>query len=708
MIRKNIYLQDNAFLKEIAGLHIKEYFVKITVLNWKEDPIQDIQGKVISASLNIDGNSIIRRTATISVAIDETNNDITSTKNLLSINKKVNLQIGFINDTKKYKDFPILWFPFGVYVITDNSISYSNTGLVASLQLKDKMCLLNGDCGGTFPASVIFDNYSTIDENGQEVIERPTIYQIIQQLVNHFGGQQLGKIIISDLDNRVKQVMKWTGTSPLYVFLNNNQYIYTLQQNSNMEVPKDWPDIKTIFSYGEDVGYIYTDFTYPGDLIGDAGNTVTDILQEIKNVLGNFEYFYNIDGNFIFREKKNYLNNAQSKYLLDSINKNNEYYKKNNESLLMVPDYINAISSNPYSGYLISTNNGTSAFQFEDDTLISSYSNTPKYSQIKNDFVVWGIRKTTDGIEIPLRYHLAIDKKPIPGNTYEVFEYQDEMDGLKKWGFPLKFETKAKFPTKGAANVFYCDMSNSKDPKIYKWGKDENDEFNYILMDTKLESIVTTDWRTELLFQGLVANVLGTESNYYFAELFNQWPALYDIRNHEFFEDAVKNASDINYFLDFIDSPSAAVGQLSVENIGRRTKVLNEQSNVNCVFQAWIPDIVFIKRGQEDTDTRREECQARGQNYCQIDATIYDSLQMGGSKYSAYEEIRQTIHEYTKYNESISIQTLPIYHLEPNTRITVKNKESNIYGDYMIESLSFTFDNSSMLTINATRAPEKI
>jgi len=81
---------------------------------------------------------------------------------------------------------------------------------------------------------------------------------------------------------------------------------------------------------------------------------------------------------------------------------------------------------------------------------------------------------------------------------------------------------------------------------------------------------------------------------------------------------------------------------------------------------------------------------------------------MGGSKYSAYEEIRQTIHEYTKYNESISIQTLPVYHLEPNTRITVKNKESNIYGDYMIESLSFTFDNSSMLTINATRAPEKI
>jgi len=52
--------------------------------------------------------------------------------------------------------------------------------------------------------------------------------------------------------------------------------------------------------------------------------------------------------------------------------------------------------------------------------------------------------------------------------------------------------------------------------------------------------------------------------------------------------------------------------------------------------------------------------------------------------YSAYEDIRQLIHEYTKYNESISIQCLPIYHFEPNTRITVKNAESDIYGDYII------------------------
>jgi len=50
------------------------------------------------------------------------------------------------------------------------------------------MCLLNGECGGTLPASTVFDNYETIDENGNWIIKRPTIYQIIREVVNHFGG----------------------------------------------------------------------------------------------------------------------------------------------------------------------------------------------------------------------------------------------------------------------------------------------------------------------------------------------------------------------------------------------------------------------------------------------------------------------------------------------------------------------------------------
>jgi hypothetical protein len=47
-------------------------------------------------------------------------------------------------------------------------------------------------------------------------------------------------------------------------------------------------------------------------LVGEAGQSVCDILDKIKNTLGNFEYFFDLYGNFVFQEKKNYLNTRQT------------------------------------------------------------------------------------------------------------------------------------------------------------------------------------------------------------------------------------------------------------------------------------------------------------------------------------------------------------------------------------------------------------
>ena len=693
------YLNDKTFLKQLIGLHIKQFFVKIIILNWDENPITNIQGRIISANINIDGQSAIRRTATLSVVLDDLINNLTSTENLLSINKKVNLQIGFVNTTDQYKNYDFLWFPLGVYVITSSSLSHSSDGLIASLQLKDKMCLLNGQCGGTLPASTVFDNYETIDEDGNYIIERPTIYQIIRELVNHFGGQQLGKIIISDLDTRVKQTMQWTGSMPLYFLKKDNQYLMTINAKEYQDsLQQGYVDIQgSPFSYGEDVGYTLIDFTYPGDLIGQAGSTVVDILQQIKTVLGNYEYFYDLNGNFVFQQIKNYLNNSQSKYILDSLN---------NRQLL--PDYIQGLKNPDMQSYLIDISNGTSFFEFSDSNLITSFSNTPQYLKIKNDYIVWGIRTTQDGYEMPIRYHLAIDNKPKPGNTYEVFEYQDPDDGIFKWHTPIKFASINNFPKKGAAGVFYMDTSSNK---IYKWEVSDTN-YGYIQIDVQLENITTTDWRTQLYFQGVAAQPFGTESNYYYAQLLNEWPKIYDIRQGHLKEFAIKTPSKIDYYLDFIDNKNA-ISEFSVNNIGRRTQVLDEGSNVNCIFESWIPDIILINKDFSSSDNSyagkiRKECEKRNQSFYQVSSDIYDNLEIGGVLNSGYQVIRQLIHEYTSYNESISLQTLPIYFLQPNTRISVYDTRSNIFGDYMINSMSFSLDTSSTLTINATRALNKI
>ena len=680
MKKRYDYLSDENFLKELDVARLKDQYVRITVLNWKDEPIKDIQGIVTGGNLNLDGKSSVRRTCNLSVYIDETElTRVTDVDNLFSINKKIYLEIGYKNTTKQYQEYPIIWYPQGTFVMINSSISHNTNSLTMSVQLKDKMCLLNGECGGTISASTQFDEYETIDENGNWIVSKPLVSQIIRELVNHFGGEQLGKIIISDIDNRLKQVMKWVGSVPVYLI--NESGSYYLTTNFAEAQGKDY----TSYSYGEDIGYIYTDFTYPGELIANAGDTVCTILDKIKNMLGNFEYFYDIDGNFRFQEIKNYLNTSQAKVDLEKITKDD---------------------------YKIDISKGKAVYSFDDSNLITSFSNSPQFHKIKNDFVIWGIKKSVSGNDIPIRYHLAIDDKPKTGNIYDVFFYEDPDDGLIKAKAPIKYKSIVELELNpGAAGVFYM---TEDDRAIYKWNGKEYE----VLKDVEMTKVQTTDWRSELYLAGTQAEPFGTESNYYYTELLNEWPKLYNMQKEiikidnedvyvgGFYDDLLKTPNNSGYFLDFIDS-TAEIGKFSVSNIGRRTHVIND-NDINCIFEPAIPDFILIELGKEDTDDKRLECVRKGQNYIQVDSSIYSMLVTGGTSNSAYNKIRQCLHEYTSYNESITLQSIPIYYLEPNIRVSVRVVESNIFGDYIISTISIPLDINGSMSINATRAVERI
>ena len=672
------YLKDSAFLKKFDELKLKEQYVKLIVLTFDEMPIQEIQGKVTSGNLTLDGSSGMRRTGNLSMVADEYENDLTDTKHLLSINKKVEVLIGFVNTTDEYTEQDMLWFPQGTYVIISPNISHNSDGINISLTLHDKMALLNGECGGTLPASVTFNEIEDIDEDGNIQVTEPTIYQIIQELVNHFGGEQLGKIIISDIDSKIKKVMKWTGSTPLYLYQEpaaDGTIYNSFSTNYNELAARQAQGHGTIkeFSYGQDIGYILTDFVYPGELVGNAGDTVVTILDQIKNTLGNYEYFYDIDGNFRFQEIKNYLNTSYSMFLINEMNADN---------------------------YLVDYTSGKSVYTFEDANIIQSYSNSPQYQQIKNDFLVWGKRTSIDGKDVPIRYHLAIDSKPIVGNSYKVFFFIDPDDGITKAKKPVEFASKSNFPDKGEVGIYYYAADTGI---IYKWATDEK---AYEQTPYTIETIKATDYRTELYMAGVASEPFGLDSNYYYTELKNEWPKLYDMRNQKFFEGVIDQPSDVDFFLDFIDTPTA-ISEFSVQNIGRRTTTLVDDS-INCIFEPDNPDIVIIEAGSKNADSIQRECEARKQEYAQVRSEIYAMLLNGGALRSAYDEIKKELYQYTNYNEQISLTTLPIYYLEPNVRITVRDNQSGIYGDYMVKSISLPLDINGTMSLSCTRALERI
>ena len=410
-------LQNKTFLEQLEKITVRKEYVKITLLDWLENPIKEIQGEISGGSISKDGSSSVRRTGSLSTTLDPYSYDIEDLNFDFAINKKVFIEIGIKNSTDYYSDYPILWFPQGVFFISDFSCSINaNSAITASISLKDKMMMLNGDIGGKFTSATVLDEADDIDEEtGKTVSKKVLIYNIIQELVHHFGGEPLENILIEDIPDRIKSIMKWTGNTPLYLLTSADEvdggitYTPTIE-DSQIEGKIQGVDY-LVFTAGQDVGYIYSDFIWNGELVANAGDNICGALDTIKQALGNFEYFYDEFGVFHFREIKNNLNKTQTSDYLEDMTKD---------------DYVFDIGEQKYY------------HTFSDNANLISVNVTPQYGNVKNDYIVQGMRKMTGSdVSYPVYYHLVIDNKPETGNIYNniLFYFEDENSKNIRAGF---------------------------------------------------------------------------------------------------------------------------------------------------------------------------------------------------------------------------------------------------------------------------------
>jgi hypothetical protein len=63
-------------------------------------------------------------------------------------------------------------------------------------------------------------------------------------------------------------------------------------------------------------------------------------------------------------------------------------------------------------GYLKSYPESWYSEIINDTKSVVSLNYSPKYDNIKNDFIVWGKKQSTSGFTSEIRYHLVIEKKP--------------------------------------------------------------------------------------------------------------------------------------------------------------------------------------------------------------------------------------------------------------------------------------------------------
>lgn len=417
-------LMDKDFLRELDEFNSHIVYARLTSLTMQELPLERIEGKVTGGSINIDGTSAIRRTCSLSMVAS----DVNINNFYCGLHTKFKLEIGLQNDINpQYPD--IIWFPQGIYIVTTFNTSYTTSGFNISITGKDKMCLLNGEVGGSLPHSVDFGVKEYYDlDTLTTTYEKVPIWQIIKEAVHTYALEPYGNIIINDLENHALELLEYRCEDPAFMLaqVGDSNYSQFVQQGDkecwiastgqkttidnlpsyNARIddlttaaqgtviytsnPKTTPSeelkkfIVTKIEYGQTAGYRLTDLVYAGDLISGIGESLTSVLDKIVTMLGNFEYFYDLDGRFVFQAKKTYLNTTWNSI----VNINNDPYAENAE-------YISEVSYN-----------------FEGNKLISSFSNTPNINNVRNDYSIWGTRTTVSGAEIPIHYRYAIHTKP--------------------------------------------------------------------------------------------------------------------------------------------------------------------------------------------------------------------------------------------------------------------------------------------------------
>lgn len=715
------YLKDTDFLNALSNEHLQTHYVKIEVLDMAERPLSAIQGRVTpGSSMTLDASSGMRRTCSINFLAEETDNDLTNVDNLLSLNKRVKVFEGIENTINpKYPE--ICWIPLGIYVITDPSISHTLSGVNIALTLKDKMCLLNGEVGGNFPASVTFHEYDQVMEDGSVETIQQRIYDIILTCVHNYGGIPIEKIFINDIDLQIKQIVRYTGNGELYYCAKNGRY--TLDSDAIKEDAEEW---KT-FYHNEDVGYVYTDFTYPGELVTGLGENVCTVLNKIISTLGNYEYFFDIEGNFIFQEIKNYLNhsyNPATPYRLDNrdktytvqyqdpntqegeepviITETRKVEVKSNElTIVDNTNYAMDIRSNSKVAYSFTGGNG----------LINSYANNPQYSNIKNDFHVWG-ENENGGV---IHYHLAIKDKPKEMHNYFVIFELDEDN--KPTGRIKRLATAAELENAGVTpylseGTLYLDPYKAESAGEilifdgdYAYVEGETLKFN----GEKSAVYTPEDWRAELYLQGMTKKLMQIRPDEYEQELLDLFDSIYNFYEKKFKADIVQRPNDLKYFFDYLE-PIDNLYAYSVDAIGTRIKTY-QQDKIRKLYNTDVPNLIMIDKSKDYESERKpiiERCSFEGQPYSNVEPGVAKNTAIGTYGYTAQETMRELLYQYTNYNESISLQCVPLYHLDVNRRITVQDRSSNIYGDYIVKTINLPLGGSGLMNISATRALDRI
>lgn len=808
---------DKDFLIELDKMRNKIIYARITALQFNETPIESIEGRVTGGSINIDGASALRRTCSLTVVAQ----DLNYNNYYWGLNTKFKLEIG-VENSIAYDMPDIIWFNQGIYLITDFSTSHSTSNFNISISGKDKMCLLNGDIGGQLAAETDFGKIEEEDKDGNWTIRSLLITDIIKNAVHTYAGEPYHNIVINDLDTYGLELLEYRYDLPMYLYRKAEQNQTKVFENATMEGTKKcwvereskWEETslenltyndlevltegisgtltpcKVIFEpikedspmpttyyvakieYGQTAGYRITDLTYAGELIGKVGESITSVLDKIRNMLVEYEYFYNVEGQFVFQKKSSYISTPWT-----------------------------PISNNETGGVESYSTASTSSYTFSGGELITSFNNSPDLGNVRNDFSIWGQRTTAAGAEVPIHLRYAIDKKPISYKSIsvaddELLAYNKKYNTTLKGQESIEYLYGTEYAISEDGKTVYCDwreiiyqMAND----YYKYNHLDNFELKiiesnkgnplYITGQTGYESYyidIQGFWRqlfnpelqqqiekcqteinilegdSESSIQGISNRILSNNAslnefkawfdnpwgenvtdedvNRYYGEMQRLNKAIaadktlletsterleslnislqsYETQKENYYygnndgdklywnKTIFERPEQLNFWFDFLDS-EGTISKYNTKVIGFRPKSINE-TNLKGIYFRETPSVIFIEDATQAGDS------GSGYRYIQV-PEIESMFSISSQGKSVKDRLDELLYEHSYCTETANISAIPIYYLEPNSRIHIYDEKAGLNDDYILNKITLPLAHSGTMSITAIKVVDNI
>ena len=161
-----------------------------------------------------------------------------------------------------------------------------------------------------------------------------------------------------------------------------------------------------------------------------------------------------------------------------------------------------------------------------------------------------------------------------------------------------------------------------------------------------------------------------------------------------------ESPEQLDFWFDFLDG-DGELEQFSVKMVGSRPKAVNDNA-VKSIYFRDTPTIIFsdpIKMNTEERKTGYRYFQAQG---------LENMFSISAQGISAKDKLDELIYNHSYCIENATINTIPIYYLEPNTRIHITDENTGIDGDYIINRMTIPLTYNGTMSITANKATDRI